>query len=428
MVSLFYAFVFDDINVNFKLYHEERLIYNCPAVTNLNERMVQLFDFQTANNMLILDANDSGDLKIGGVISNHQIFRYNRAQIFCFVNRRLVKNYGLVKALLKGYANVLPNGRYPLAVLFLDLPNKQIDINVHPRKEEVSFLHPKRIENLLATTVKKSLENLISSQISTPKSFNLDQQDLVSQHNKLEGAQFTKFDFEQARASVSDQTQKSSNARFEQIISKAINSQSKAAQLNFVQRDYDLIGQLKKTYILVSNQSGLVLVDQHAAHERILYEKFKKRFHEIVTVNLMFPLIMTLSKDDFMIIQPHLELFRQHGICVDIFGKEQIVISATPTYLKQTKLEDLIYEIIAWVQEHQELEPELLFKQINEQLHAQMACKAAVKAGDLLAHTQMYELLDDLEKTENRLTCPHGRPTLWSFTFDEIEKKFKRKL
>lgn len=433
IVQLFYAFVFDYKNVHFKLYHDERLIYNCPAALQLTERVVQLFDAQTASSMLALDTGEHQDVKICGIISNHQIFRYNRAQIFCFVNRRLVKNYGLVKAFLSGYANVLPAGRYPVAILFIDVPPNQVDINVHPRKEEVSFLHPKRIEKLLTSSVKQNLEKAVCAQISTPKAFNQDQPFIINQNasagaSRFQGAQFTKFDFDLQKEAGHDQSKKLNHMRFDQIVSEAIKPQNQLNQASFVERDYEIIGQFKKTYILVSNPSGLVLVDQHAAHERILYERFKKRFHEVVTVNLMFPVIITLGQADFLTIQPYLELLQQHGIGADIFGANQIMISSTPTYLKQTKLDELIYQVIAWVQEHQELAPEDFFKQINEQLHAQMACKAAVKAGDLLAQAQMYELLDDLEKTDNRLTCPHGRPTLWSFTLDEIEKKFKRKL
>lgn len=428
IVQLFQAFVLDYTGVNFKLYHEGRLVYNCPAVQQLTDRIVQLFDAPVASSMLALEQTSHKELKISGIISNHQVFRYNRAQIFCFVNRRLVKNYGLVKSLLKGYANVLPNGRYPIAVLLLELPNQQVDINVHPRKEEVSFLHPKRIENLLLETVKKSLEKVISSQIATPKTFNINQQDQASWASPFQSSRLAKFDFDQAPEPIHDQVKKLNYNRFENIISEVLKPQSQLVQVNFVERDYEIIGQFKKTYILVSNTSGLVLVDQHAAHERVLYERFKKRFHDVVTVSLMFPVILTLKLDDLNTIKPYLHILKQHGIGADIFGEDQIVISSTPTYLKQTKLDDLIYQVIAWIHEHQEMEPEIFFKQINEQLHAQMACKAAVKAGDILTSSQMYELLDDLEKSDNRLTCPHGRPTMWSFTLDEIEKKFKRKL
>ncbi len=432
VVQLFYAFVFDYTGIHFKLYHDHNLVYNCPPVSKLEERAIQLWDNATASSMLELPANDQNQLKISGMVSNHQIFRYNRANIFCFVNRRLVKNYGLTKALLKGYANVLPAGRYPLAVVFIELPHNQVDINVHPRKEEVSFLHPKRVESLLTGMVKKSLEDRITTQITGPRLFNQGynyQQDQTKfaasqagQHEtkKFHAAQFANFDFDSLKKQPDFfEQEKTANLQM---------SASSETQVSFVERDYEIIGQFKKTYMIVSNNDGLLLVDQHAAHERVLYERFKKRFNDVVTVNLMFPQIITLSQQDLAIITPHLEILRQHGIGADVFGQDQLVIQSTPTYLKQTNLVDLIHQVIAWVCEYQQLDLEQFTRQINERLHAQMACKAAVKAGDILGNTQMYELLDDLQKSDNHLTCPHGRPTTWSFSLNEIEKKFKRKL
>lgn len=432
IVQLFYAFVFDYTGIHFKLYHDNSLVYNCPPVSKLNDRIMQLWDVSTANNMLQLPINDNDELKVNGMVSNHQVFRYNRASIFCFVNKRLVKNYGLIKALLKGYANVLPAARYPLAVLFIELPNNQVDINVHPRKEEVSFLHPKRVENFLTAAVKKSLEDRISDQIVNPKLFNQDYQyqpsdikfkdSLNSQYEskKFHAAQFANFDFDLLKKQPDFFEQ-----RVESNLQTSVTSQ---AQTSFVERDYEIIGQFKKTYIIISNNDGLLLVDQHAAHERVLYERFKNRFNDVVAVNLMFPQIITLSQQDLATIMPHLDILKQHGIGADVFGQDQLVIQSTPTYLKQLNLSDLIYQVIAWVQEYQQLDLEQFTKQINERLHAQMACKAAVKAGDVLASAQMYELLDDLQQSQNHLTCPHGRPTTWSFSLNDIEKKFKRKL
>ena len=458
IVQLFYAFVFDYQAVQFKLYHDDRLIHNCPPVNNLSERVLQIWDASVASRILTIEPVKKAELKISGVISDHQLFRYNRAHIFCFVNRRLVKNHGLVKALLKGYSNVLPAGRYPLAILFIDLPYGEVDINVHPRKEEVSFLNPRKIENLICEVTKKTLETKLASYFtkSSPQAFNnslnytanigdlaLFSSPARFNADKFKGAHFASFDEhsvwqEQTNRSTSepvlgffnkDLREESGLVSTTQIISKPIQHQEQAlAQVSFVERNYEIIGQFRQTYILISNDQGLSVVDQHAAHERVLYEKFKKRFNEVVTVNLMFPVVVMLAAADLELLKPHLSLLKQHGLNTDVFGNDQIIIHSTPTYLKQVKLDELIRELIGWIKDHLELDSELFFKKINEQVHAQMACKAAVKAGDILASAQMYELLDDLYQTDNCLTCPHGRPVMWSFNIAEIEKKFKRKL
>jgi len=436
ILQLFQAFVFDYSEIHFKLYNDDRLVHNCPPVQTLTERVLQIWDAGIANSMLTINHDDqSKDLHITGIVSNHQTFRYNRANIFCYVNRRLIKNHGLVKALLKGYANILPEGRYPVAILFIELPHNQVDINVHPRKEEVSFLNPRIVENAISLAVKKALEGQLSKYIAGPKSFNQPANYQAYQvSNRFKAAQFSDYDlnlFDNKIKHFKEDSLELSALKIKEDlveIDSSANTSNLSAQTSFAERNYEIIGQFKKTYILISNDDGLSLVDQHAAHERVMYERFKKRFLEVVTVNLMFPVIINLSPNDLETLRPHIEILRQHGIGAEVFGNDSIIIQSTPTYLKQTKLDDLVRQLIDWVQQYQNLDLDSFTKEINERMHAQMACKAAVKAGDKLTNEQMYELLDDLEKTENRLTCPHGRPTIWSFSLNEIEKKFKRKL
>lgn len=431
ILLLFQAFVLDYTNVHFKLYHDMRLVHNCPIVQHIKDRVLQLWDSEVADKMLELEEVESQELKITGISSSHQTFRYNKSYMFCFVNRRLVKNYGLIKAILKGYANVLPEGRYPISILFIDMPSAHVDINVHPRKEEVSFLNPRKVENAVTGAIKKILESQLANQITGPRFFNqsiTSKPNYFSKHNEFRGMNpINNFDLDFFKDyEVPNKDYKKSSLVPDEILPGVVNPV--IIQNSFVERNYEIIGQFKKTYIIVSNDEGLLLVDQHAAHERVMYEKFKNRFVDVVAVNLMFPKIITLSVLNLKILKPHLEILKNHGILAEIFGEDQIVIQATPTYLKHANWDDLIHQLIAWLHDYHELDNVQFTQKINEHLHAQMACKAAVKAGDVLSDEQMYELLDDLEKTSNRLTCPHGRPTVWSFSLSEIEKKFKRKL
>lgn len=128
------------------------------------------------------------------------------------------------------------------------------------------------------------------------------------------------------------------------------------------------------------------------------------------------------------LLEPHLDIMRSNGIEVEIFGINQLLINATPVHLKNVNLQELVKQMVGWISQAHHLEGAEFAKAINEKLHAQMACKAAVKAGDILTREQMHQLIDDLEKTNNRFTCPHGRPTGWLLSLYEIEKKFKRKI
>ena len=136
---------------------------------------------------------------------------------------------------------------------------------------------------------------------------------------------------------------------------------------------------------------------------------------------------MTATYGFITIIKPYFSLFHNNGIVIEVFGADQLIVKATPVHIKNIALNDLIKDVIGWINHHQSLEPEKLFKAINEKLQAQMACKAAVKAGDLLTNEQIDQLLHELEKTSNSFSCPHGRPTSWLLSIDEIEKKFRRK-
>ncbi|MDP3889289.1 MAG: hypothetical protein Q8Q25_01960 [bacterium] len=188
------------------------------------------------------------------------------------------------------------------------------------------------------------------------------------------------------------------------------------------------MGQYHKTYILIEQKDGLFLIDQHAAHERILYELFAKTFDNMPTINLLFPQIITLSPVDIQTVTPYLSLFKQNGIIIEPFGEDQLIVQSIPVHLKNVKCDELVQQVIGWVNEYQHVEQAAFFKVIHEKLHAQMACKAAVKAGDTLTQEQMQQILTDLNNTANRFSCPHGRPTGFLLSLHEIEKKFKRKL
>jgi len=424
ITQLFHAFCFDYLNVHFKMFNNTKLTFNCPPAKDLVSRISQIWGHHFAKNIVPIQTEQKeGRPHIHGAISNHQYSRYDRNYLFFFINRRWVKNYQLSNALTKGYMNVLPPGKYPACFLFIDIDPRQIDINIHPRKEEVKFLHPRSITNLLQTIVKQALEKNLSKQIK--------QEVVFSSPVKNYDDNFKTLPFDQflSKQKIGEPTSVIFHGP------KSINQQETPKQLSeeqhqgaIKQKNYKIVGQFKKTYILLEKEDGLFFVDQHAAHERILYETFSKRFEDVVAVKLLFPQLISLNHEDMVAIENHLEIFRKNGIEIEPFGQNQLAIKATPVSIKDIDLRDLVQKVVFWTREHQNLDQKEFFKTINEKMHAQMACKAAVKAGDSLTIKQMEELLENLSKTKNRLTCPHGRPTGWTLYIHEIEKKFKRRL
>jgi DNA mismatch repair protein MutL len=425
-------------NVHFKIFHDDKQVFNCHATDSLRQRAAQLWDHSLAQAMVALPETTDHDtpITVHGIISHHHYSRYDRNHIFVFVNKRWIKNYQLVSALTKGYLNVLPQGRYPAACMFITIDPQQVDINIHPRKEEIQFLHPIKVISLIQDRVKKTLEQHLSGQIQktlTPTSF-----DVVSSYAHVRPltsghSDHTSFGIPAHMISPSREL---APQGFSKTLPSILNDQSEVLgsilAVSHIQEPtfepYKIIGQYHKTYILIEQEAGLFMVDQHAAHERILYELFSQRFDEVATVKLLFPQLIMITPAEARLIEHNYALFKEHGIDLERFSDNQISVYAIPVYLKDTKLEDIIKQIVVWLDEDNRVSDiSHPTKVIHEKIHAHMACKAAVKAGDELSHEKMAHLLQDLVKTANQFTCPHGRPTGWLFSLSEIEKKFKRR-
>lgn len=424
VVTLFKAFALDNLAVHFILEHDDATVYNCPPVQQITERITQLFQEPLTNHVASLTTFEKDDITISGALTTQQYARYDRGGIFFFVNNRWVKNYRLISALTKGYLNVLPSGRYPAAAIAITVNPKTVDINVHPKKEEIQFLNPRLVESAITAAVKTTLENQLSKHLK--RTVNLAPEPVAPFSSDPFPLPFTptplqKEEKKEPKIQNIPFPQKEEQPQ-QQEVPKEENKQIAAS------KNYTLLSQYKKTYLLLEKEEGLFIVDQHAAHERILYERFADRFNQVAVVRLLFPHSITLSTGDIDLLEPHLELFHKYGIEIERSGKDQLAVKATPVFFKNQPINDLITQTIGWVKELGALDPQDFYKKITEKLRAQMACKAAVKAGDVLTTKTMEQLLDDLETTNNRFTCPHGRPTSWMFSLNDLERKFKRKL
>lgn len=435
ILQLVHAFCLENLALHIKLSHDGREILNCPPVTTLSDRVAQLWEPALSQNLITIDANHGRkNIHVSGIISNHQHSRFDRSRLYFFVNHRWIKNYTLSRSLLKGYLNVLPPGRYPAAVLFIDVDPLDVDINIHPRKEEVQFLNPRSVEQLLQTTVKEALEKHLSNQISKPVQFATPDttpafkpamaQEYPTTPSPLPFVMPADDPFAPA-----SQPQKTTTPALAASPNPVPQPQQRtvAPQTPTQQKQFNVIGYFKKTYILLEQEDGLFVVDQHAAHERVLYELFSERFDDVATVKLLFPTTINVSTEEMSLLADHLTLFTNNGIAIEPYGEQQLIVTATPVHLKNQPLDDIVHQVAGWIKEEQNSMQDNLHNVINKKLHAQMACKAAVKAHDELQPDQIQQLLRDLYATNNRFTCPHGRPTGWLLSDYEIEKKFKRK-
>lgn len=426
---------YPQIHVDF--YSDDASIFSCPANESLVARFSQLWDYTVSQQMIAIQNEDKKrEITVEGIISRQHYMRYDRSGIFLFVNRRWVKNNHLMKALLKGYLNILPPARYPAAALFVTIDPAHVDINVHPRKEEVKFLHPQVVESLIYDAVKQALEQQVSRPQQAAETMVFPQvketieevalppfipQKIYCQPEAVERTLVPKYSAD----TLHNKSFYAPKVSVPEVLSDHHEQIPVVAPIK-EKIPYTIIGQYTKTYILVERNEQLVMLDQHAAHERILYELFAKRFADVAVVKLLFPLLITVSSKDVNIAEEHAALFAAHGLSVERFGEQQLRLLTTPVHLQERAPHELIKQIISWIDESENNESAAMHSILDDKIRAQMACAAAVKAGDELTTLQMEKLVEDLYCCENRITCPHGRPTTWQLDQVEIEKKFKR--
>jgi DNA mismatch repair protein MutL len=444
--QLVYACSLQYQELSLQFYVDERLIFGAHRDNEVIQCCAAVWNIDDSTQLIpVKFMHKTNTISVKGIITSHQHMRYDRSGIYLFVNNRWVKNQSLSRAVIRGYQNVLPSQRYPSVYLAITVDVNDVDINVHPRKEEVQFVHQRRVERCIQDAIKLSLEKNVERHIK-----NIQQQTqagAVCQQDSFTKQPLPLFDpFMQVSNSFTDFYHKKTNNTFDssssqQVVSNIVFNQistpikncminnDEQEQCVVIDKDtFTIIGQYNKTYILLHTKDGLAVVDQHAAHERILYEKFKSRFAQHDSIPLLFPEVVTLSPNDATCVQDNYVLFSDHGVILDCIGENTFAVKAVPSHIKHLNFEDLIKKVVFWINEVNNLSHDEMSKYIHEKVHAQMACKAAVKAGDELNYEKMNQLINDLYVCDNKLTCPHGRPTMWLITLSELEKKFKRKL
>lgn len=432
IITLFQAFNLMHPHVHFQLYQDDQLYLNCPPVQSTTTRVGQIWKNNVHEQMQPLSSDNNNYCLVSGVCSEINYYRYDRNQIFIFVNNRWIKNIELTRAIMRGYLGTLPPQKFPAAVLFITLPQHDIDINIHPKKEEVKFLHPKKVETAITASIKQTLQkqNHLHNAQATPQKAveKLFQSSSTQSWSKPQQP----LQITTPPASFAPQSAKVSTPAPSDNFNPAPlqpPAQPKEHQATIETQEtelFNIIGQYKETYILYEKDSNLILIDQHAAHERIIYEDLQKNFKNVATIQLLFPHMIKLQPTEVEIVKQHLGLFQDHGIFVDIFSDQEIMITATPVHLKNQKVDDIILQIISWLQTSSNAESESISKEIHEKIHTKMACSSAIKAGQTLSIEQMQNILQQLKATPHNYCCPHGRPTYSIMHIDQIEKKFKR--
>ena len=397
--------------VRFQHFQDGRPILQTSGNGKRREVLANLYGVDTARQMIEVDLEE-GDSRLTGFISPVALTRSNRREITFFVNGRWVQDVSLNTALLQAYHTLLMVGRFPLAILFLELPPEEIDVNVHPAKAEVRFRSADRVFSLVQRGVRRAL--LAYSPVpqitnSYWKSDPIPHQVDISWEMAGQGPENTP-----ARLTDAGAVETGANVQPAQAASLP------SGQIPLLR----LVGQVGGTYLVAEGPDGLYLIDQHAAHERVLFEKLMKQHSgKIPAQALLEPAILNLSPAAASLLNGQLEVLQDLGFQIEPFGPASFQIRAIPALLTGS---DPLAAVQVVVEDFEEDETPLQ-AEIEARLAARICKRVAVKGGQTLSVEEQRALLHDLETCNSPRTCPHGRPTMIHLSVDLLERQFGRR-
>ena len=417
-------------NIQFHLTHNGREVINTLPTEQLHYRIAELFGPDLAKSLIEVDVK-SGDYQMKGFVSNPVYTRSSRNAQYCFVNGRFVRDKVILHATQQGYSHLLPKGQHPAMFLYLMMDPKLVDVNVHPSKAEVRFAFQQDLHQFVAHGVRAALEK--NHQVNLTKR---EETDISIQESPHSFSQELNYKVSQLidRSAPSFQGNLSQPVRGmlrpeeSAMLSQQINwfDKSPSPVSNLIYSEFEPLGQLDRSFIIMQGKKGILVVDQHVAHERILYEQFRgaAKNRKVEVQKLLFPLPLELSAEDTEVLTPNVPRLLELGLELELFGKNEFLLRSVPAILKNGDHENLIRETIDALP--REAHDDVLNAKY-EDLLIMMSCRNAIKVNHTLNFDQIQKLISDLEKTSMPYTCPHGRPISLLFDINDILKKFLRR-
>ncbi len=400
--------------ISFLLKHNDSEVINVSAAKDIKERFIQLYGEDFINDFLELGKETVKGIRLYGFSSTTGFARSSRGYQFIFINRRPVKNPTISHAVYNAYKELIPKDRHPAFFLFLEIDPEKVDVNVHPAKREVRFESPDEIHRLVESTIRKALN---------PR--------------REEVAEYTAspvFGFKGEQAGKN----KIQGWTVRETLESALQPQGESLSLkNDFQTDFFTGGiipdvhrffYIGESFVAKVANDGLVIIDQHAVHERVLYEKLLKKT-TLDIENLFLPVRVELPAKEFKIIMNYKGLFNDFGLDIGEFGANNVIVRALPRELHRTDMKGLLLDIASGILEQETIgtKDETGKQNLLRNIAAMLACHKSVRGKEPLNNEELSQLVADLEKTEVPDKCPHGRPTRICFSIDDLRKMFKRK-
>jgi DNA mismatch repair protein MutL len=427
--------------IGFSLLRDDRMLFQLPTAATLGDRIRDSYGIELLERLAEINGTPSRNIQIAGFIGQAGLSRQTRAQQLVFVNGRAVESGLLTAAIREGYHTALMKGQYPVTFLFLEIDPASVDVNVHPAKREVRFRDPTAVREAIVHSIQQTLERgrvewqeKFRSPVIAPQAVPEKAAPDLKLRAQVAGPQEVHRELPHlagvvgsGRAQVPETVGQAHRLPAPRADSTADALAIQRSQQLVAQRQFQIIGVLSKLYVLMENADGLVLVDQHAAHERILFEELRGRMEEqgVPTQKLLLPQTLDVPPRDADWIERNISVLQKMGIGIESFGPGTFKIDSLPGFLNVSDPAQFMRKVIDDLKSAGNRTSPM---RLGEEMIAKTVCRHAIKANDPLRYPEIEKLIRDLLECDLPYCCPHGRPTMIQISLTELEKKFGRKM
>lgn len=412
-------------NIKFTLTNNDKILLNTDGSNRLLKVINDIYGLTVTKKMIEING-ENDDYQISGYISYPELMKSNKNSITTLVNGRVIKNTDLIRTITDSYHTYIPQDKYPIVVLKIEVDPILIDVNIHPTKMDIKFSKFDTLKELVTKLITEKLEKLTlipdasletkiegnETKISTnyvPKSY--DEFDYVQKQQEFE-------EFEKMTLSLEVNEEKEDYGKVDTIAEEI-----EEEEHHRIKKMYP-VGLVHGTYIVAENEDGMFLIDQHAANERINYEYYLQELSnpKPTKTDLLVPITIEFPSNEYIILKENFDILENLGFDFEEFGFQTIVIRSIPLWLMKSNTEQAIRKILDIIITKEDFKMDKFLDHIA----ATVACKASIKANDHITHNDMEVLLERLRNCKNPFTCPHGRPTIITYSKYDLEKLFKR--
>ena len=393
--------------VHFRLEHDGRTVADYVSVNDGQDRLYQVFGREIAEGLAAFDWRQ-GELAAHGFLSSAPLSFPNARYLYTFVNRRYVHDKVLTHAVLQGYETLLMKGQYPAVVLFLQVPFGEVDVNVHPAKFEVRFRRQSDVHEAVARAIRQALR-----------------QEAKEPGLRSGAISSSPFSGVHEAALSYGLVPRTAQNNLAPTYSNVFTLPSRAETQEGFYSSMRVLGQILGCYLVCASSQGLALIDQHAAHERVAFEKLRRQMDagEVAMQNLLIPQTVRLSAGEMMLLEQKLDILRRFGFDLEPFGPDAYAIHSVPALLPEGDYSQVVRQMVA---DLAEVDTSRKLREHLEDRLATIACHSVIRANRMLEMDEMRALLSDLDQIDFATQCPHGRPVLIEISRDELERMFKR--